>query len=251
MVTGANISALGQREPLHTPAAQVGVSIGQTRPQRPQLEGSLLVSMLQPLAGTPSQLASGGMQSIADEHMLFTHIALTQSPASMHTLPPGHLGQVIPPQSTSDSWPFLIRSSQRASRHLRLTQVPLSQSGPSLQCLPPAQGEQKPPQSTSVSSPSWAPLEQLAGLAFLSGLAPPSFRPTGIDPQAASDKQRHRQKQRPSNEPWRDMVVAPFVLAATPSNGCRGGGGFMGPRVRRGPLERDSAPRGTSRHTVV
>src|SRR5262245_31640821 len=96
-------------------------------------------------------------------HTPARQVPFTQSPPTRHFLPTAHLGQPpLPPQSTSVSAPFLIRSLQVTFWHTLLVHTPEAQSRGSAQPSPSAQaGQVAPPQSTSVSSPSLTLLLQV------------------------------------------------------------------------------------------
>src|SRR5207245_1350669 len=84
------------------------------------------------------------------------HIMLLQSVPVMHTLPRSQGEQSGPPQSTSVSLPFLTPSLHDDAAHIRLVQNPLWQSLPWRHILWASHGMHEPPQSISVSSPSFA-----------------------------------------------------------------------------------------------
>src|SRR2546425_405868 len=81
-----------------------------------------------------------------------------QSESSRHFCPTAHRGQTAPPQSTSVSEPSFCcsphwRARQRSEVALQALEA---QSASTLHCLPTAQaGQVPPPQSTSVSLPSF------------------------------------------------------------------------------------------------
>jgi len=70
-------------------------------------------------------------------------------------------GEHEPPQSTSVSFPFLVRSAQLAGWQRPLVQTPPTQSVDTAHPFAEAQGPQLPPQSTSVSVPSLTPSVQV------------------------------------------------------------------------------------------
>ncbi len=95
--------------------------------------------------------------------VLASHTLLTQSLALRHFLVSAQAGQVAPPQSTSVSSPFWVRSVQLAFWQMLLRHTLLTQSP----CLRhfwvwTHAGQVAPPQSTSVSSPLCALSVQLA-----------------------------------------------------------------------------------------
>jgi len=85
----------------------------------------------------------------------------TQSVGTRQLLLSAHLGQVLPPQSTSVSSPFFTLSVQEVVQTPPL-QAPDAQSVPALHDLPMPQAVQAPPQSTSVSVPFFTLSVQLA-----------------------------------------------------------------------------------------
>jgi hypothetical protein len=76
------------------------------------------------------------------------HLFDTQSVFALHLLLFAHLGQFVPPQSTSVSPLFSLPSVQLT--HVPLSHAPLAQSVPVLHDLPSAQS----PQSSVVPQPS-------------------------------------------------------------------------------------------------
>jgi hypothetical protein len=86
----------------------------------------------------------------------------TQSVATAHFFVSAHFGHVPPPQSTSVSAPFMVPSVHEgaAAAHVFVpgSQTVLVQSEPVVQALELAHfGHVAPPQSTSVSAPSFTP----------------------------------------------------------------------------------------------
>jgi hypothetical protein len=88
---------------------------------------------------------------------LLAHKVLAQSEPAVHALPPAQRAQPdTPPQSVSDSAPFLIRSLQAGALHSRepAGHTPLTQSPTTVQLLPSVHlGQVPPPQLRSVSAP--------------------------------------------------------------------------------------------------
>jgi hypothetical protein len=82
---------------------------------------------------------------------------LTQSAAIPQALVLAHLVAQLPPQSTSDSLPFLTTSVQSGAAQMFALQTPLAQSPPTAQNLAFAHFAQVPPQSTSDSRPNFFP----------------------------------------------------------------------------------------------
>jgi hypothetical protein len=93
------------------------------------------------------------------------HAKVSQSVPRKHPPPTGHPGQLLPPQSLPVSSPFFTPSLQlgpTGASHLPPVHLPLSQSLPALHAWSAAHLlGQSPPQSTSVSLPSFFPFEQL------------------------------------------------------------------------------------------
>jgi hypothetical protein len=101
------------------------------------------------------QLVLGAVQR------LLLHRALEQSAAPLHALPVAHFGHAGPPQSMSVSEPSRVPLVQVAggARQRLLVHRPELQSAPAPHALPLAHfGQALPPQSTSLSLPSFAPL---------------------------------------------------------------------------------------------
>jgi hypothetical protein len=98
--------------------------------------------------------------------VLLLHNALVQSLPERQALPMPHLPQMAPPQSTSVSEPFFVLSVHdpvAATQTLPL-QLLDRQSELVPQLLPsPHLPQVEPPQSTSVSVPSFVPFEHEAG----------------------------------------------------------------------------------------
>jgi len=92
-------------------------------------------------------------EQLAAWQLFVTQFKLTQSFGPLHDMPAMHDEQSPPPQSTSDSLPFLVKSLQFAGTHTSLTHEALWQSAPTLQALASAHGGHAAPQSTSVSLP--------------------------------------------------------------------------------------------------
>jgi len=90
-------------------------------------------------------------------------ILLAQSTAARHERPALHTGQPAPPQSMSDSVPFLAKSVHVAARqtpwHTRLTQSP----APTQVAFVPQAEHVPPPQSAEVSAPFRIASTQVAG----------------------------------------------------------------------------------------
>jgi hypothetical protein len=117
---------------------------------------------------------------LESSHIPSLQTPLRQSLSVTHFRPASHFPHAAPPQSTSDSAPFCTTSEQLGSWHMLCRQMwlaqsesalqpvspgvvhfesthePLAQSAPIPHTLPSAQGVQLPPQSRSVSSPSFA-----------------------------------------------------------------------------------------------
>src|SRR3989338_5547221 len=68
----------------------------------------------------------------ASTHIPSEHVLGPQSEFALHFLPLGHFSQ-LPPQSASDSNPFLTLSLQEGSAHLPFEQIPLAHSVLSIQ----------------------------------------------------------------------------------------------------------------------
>src|SRR3954471_3477898 len=83
--------------------------------------------------------------------MLARQLPFAQSVVVPHAEPRAHLGQ-LPPQSTSDSDPFLIVSSHAGATHTFAVQTALLQSLAPVQVLVSSHLPQAPPQSMSDSS---------------------------------------------------------------------------------------------------
>jgi hypothetical protein len=98
-------------------------------------------------------------------HTLPLHSVLEQSVPAVQALPPAQRAQPdTPPQSVSDSAPFLIRSLQAGALHVRVPagHTPLTQSPTTAQLLPSVHFEQvPPPQLRSVSAPFCAESAQV------------------------------------------------------------------------------------------
>src|SRR5262249_3895689 len=82
------------------------------------------------------------------------HTALSQSVLAVHARPSAHLVEHDPPQSTSDSVPFLTVSVQLDVHTFVVgSQTPLVHSSAFVQLLPSPHFAHDPPQSTSLSVP--------------------------------------------------------------------------------------------------
>ncbi|WP_248354746.1 hypothetical protein [Anaeromyxobacter oryzae] len=100
---------------------------------------------------------------------------LAQSPLEAQVLAVPQRGQVVPPQSTSVSVPFLTASAQLGDWHEPDAQTPLEQSRPRTQALPSAHaGQAPPPQSTPVSAPSRIPSTQVGVVQTFARQSPPA-----------------------------------------------------------------------------
>ncbi len=89
------------------------------------------------------------------------HTPEPQSAPERHGAPSPHSAQDPPPQSIPVSLPFLTLSPHEGAAQIPLLgHTPEAQSLASRQCRPLAHGGQDPPQSTSVSEPFSALLEQ-------------------------------------------------------------------------------------------
>jgi hypothetical protein len=86
-------------------------------------------------------------------HTFASQLALMQSAAVTHVSPATHLGQELPPQSTSLSVPFLMASAQVTPMHVPFLHESVVQSDATTQRWVSLQGGQAPPQSISVSVP--------------------------------------------------------------------------------------------------
>jgi hypothetical protein len=90
-------------------------------------------------------------------HVVPTQLALAQSASARHPCPSGQAGQLVPPQSTPVSSPFLAPSGQAGTWQAFAVHTPSTQSDPALHACPEAQPLQLPPQSTSLSVPFFCP----------------------------------------------------------------------------------------------
>src|SRR3989338_1088789 len=102
--------------------------------------------------------------------MLFAHIFIWQSSFPLHALPSTHAVQLPPPQSVSVSVPFFTLSVQvGAAAHFPFgAHMSLKQSMLFVQAWPvPHLGQSAPPQSTSLSRPSFSWLLQEGGRASI------------------------------------------------------------------------------------
>src|SRR4051812_46512686 len=99
---------------------------------------------------TPS-VHEAPMQTLAEQCLL------AQSAAAVHASPEPRGGQPSPPQSISGSEPLRTPSVHDGGAHIAPAQDPFSQSVAALHPRPSGQRGQSPPQSTSVSRPSFSP----------------------------------------------------------------------------------------------
>jgi hypothetical protein len=93
---------------------------------------------------------------------------LAQSELDMHALPTTHPGQLVPPQSTSVSPALKTPSSQddATQSDVDALQYVDAQSAPDVHDFPVSHFAQLPPQSTSLSVPSFSPFMQLGSTAM-------------------------------------------------------------------------------------
>src|SRR3989338_2493241 len=95
------------------------------------------------------------------------HVSVAQSVSAMHFLPRSHFIVQLPPQSASDSSPFLILSVQLGAWHFPELHILLLQSSPLSHCsLVSHFIGQVPPQSMSVSSASRISLKHVSSPAM-------------------------------------------------------------------------------------
>jgi hypothetical protein len=119
-------------------------------PQLPQFDGSKRGSTQ---AGP--QVFSGAPQGSTQRPS--THSPVAQSLVFAQWPPNAQVGQVPPPQSTSDSEPFFAPSLQLERAQTLAVQTSVVQSVATAQAAPTAQPPHEPPQSTSVSVPFFSP----------------------------------------------------------------------------------------------
>lgn len=97
------------------------------------------------------------------QQMPSTQGNVLQSPLSPHICPKPHFAHA-PPQSTSDSLPFMTPSEHEGTWQTPAVHTPLPQSAGVAHVAPSAHGSQTgPPQSTSVSAPFRSPSLQGGG----------------------------------------------------------------------------------------
>jgi hypothetical protein len=140
---------------------------------------------------------------------LLVHTPLEQSLAPPHALPVAHLAQLVPPQSTSLSPPFLTLSEHVAAWHRPPVQTPLWQSEPPPHALPAAHLlVHEPPQSVSASLPFLTPSLHVAATHFLVVLEHTRLRQSADTPHTLLTSQ-------PEQEPPQSTSVSvPFLTVS-------------------------------------